>query len=74
MGCSADGLFVNIQVKSIDQDQLGQQDGCSLIVDRLPAVMVQIADLQHRSIGIASTLRQRPFKVGEEWRVVESPF
>jgi hypothetical protein len=39
-------------VKSIDQDQLGDQDGGSLVMDGLPAIMSQIGDLQHRRVGI----------------------
>lgn len=35
----------NIQMKSIDQDQFGQKDRRSLVVDGLPTVMVQVADL-----------------------------
>ena len=61
-------------MKSIYQDQLGDQDRCTLVVDGLPAVIAQIGDLEHGSIGIAGRLRQRPFEVGEEGRVVECPF
>jgi hypothetical protein len=46
-GQSMQGLAVltNIQMKSIDQDQFGQEDRRSLVVDGLPTVMVQVADL-----------------------------
>jgi hypothetical protein len=37
--------LTNIQMKSIDQDQFGQEDCRSLVVDGLPTVMVQVADL-----------------------------
>ena len=37
--------LTNIQMKSIDQDQFGQKDRRSLVVDGLPTVMVQVADL-----------------------------
>ena len=61
-------------MKSIDQDQLGDQNGGALVMDGLPAVMSQIGDLQHRGIGIVSSSRQRPFEVSEEGRVVKRPF
>jgi len=38
-------VLTNIQMKSIDQDQFGQEDRRSLVVDGLPTVMVEVADL-----------------------------
>jgi hypothetical protein len=48
-------------VKSIDQDQLGDQDGGSLVMDGLPAIMSQIGDLQHRKVSEKGRVVKRPF-------------
>lgn len=49
-------LELVVQMESIGQYQLGQDDCRTLIVDCLPAVIVQVLDLQHSRICITSTL------------------
>lgn len=63
-----------MQVESIDQDQLGQDDGGALKVDGLPGVVAESLDIQHGPVNEAGKLRQGPLEVGKERRVVESPF
>lgn len=61
-------------MQCVDQDQFGDDDGSPLEVDGLPAVVVEILHIQQGRLDVCSSLRHEPFKVGEEWRVVQSPF
>ena len=63
-----------LQIQGIDEDELAQDDRCSLEINGLPAIVADILNPQHRHIGETSCLRQEPFEVGEERRIVEGPF
>jgi hypothetical protein len=61
-------------VKSIYQDKLGDQNRGALVMNSLPGVVTQVSHLKHSTIGIAGSMRQDPFEIGEERRVVKCPF
>lgn len=61
-------------MQSIYENQLSENDCCSLKIDCLPAVVVQILDVEKSGLKVGSNLRHGPLKVGKKWRIVESPF
>lgn len=61
-------------MQGVNQDQLCENDGCALEVDGLPALIVEVVDLDHLWVDELGGLGEDPFEVGEEGRVVESPF
>ena len=69
-----DDCWCYIQIQSVRQYTFGGYHACSLEVDRLPAIVAHIVDLEHCRIHKAGHLRERPFEVGKERRVVQSPF
>ena len=56
------------------QHQVCNNDGRTLKVDRLPAIVAKIADFQHRGVGILAKLRKKPLEVCKKRRIVQSPF
>lgn len=68
------GGSIYTQVESVCEHQLGGNDCGTLEVDGLPAFIAQVFDLKHGGICISTSLRQYPFEVGEEGRVVQRPF
>jgi len=64
----------HLHVKGEYKHKLRDNDCASLEVDRLPAVVAQVLDLEHRRIGIPGELRECPFEVGEKGRIVQCPF
>lgn len=61
-------------MKSIDQDQFGDDHGGALEVDGLPGVVAKRLDIEQAGLDELGGLRQGPFKVGKKRRVVEGPF
>lgn len=61
-------------MQGVNQDQLCDNDGCALKVDGLPAIIIEIIDLDHLRVDKPTDLGEEPFEVGKEGRVVESPF
>ena len=61
-------------MQGINQDQLCDNDGCALEVDGLPALIIEVVDLDHLWVDKPANLGEEPFEVGKKWRVVESPF
>ena len=59
------------QLDSIDKHELGKNDGGTLKVHGLPAVVLEIEDAYHGWIDEAGDLREHPLEVGEEGWVVE---
>ena len=62
-----------LQVQSIDQDQLGQDDGAALEEGRLPAIISQGLHIKQCGLEVGCRLGKKPFKVGEKGRIVERP-
>ena len=60
-------------VQSEDEHQLSQNDGGALELDRLPAIISKVANLEHAPVKILRRLREQPFEVRKEWRVVQCP-
>jgi len=60
----------SLQMKCVDKNEFREYDRSPLEVDRLPAIIFQIEDLQHLRVYQLSTLWQDPFEVGKEWRIV----
>ena len=67
-------LYVYSQMKRVNQHQLSDDNRCSLEVDRLPAIIIQIIYLQHGLVHQTRDLGEGPFEVCEERWIVESPF
>jgi hypothetical protein len=63
-----------LQMKSIDQDQFGNDYCGPLKVDSLPAVVLQGLYIEQFSIDIGCDLGHEPLKIGEKRRIVQSPF
>lgn len=63
-----------VQVQRIHQHGLCDYDCSALEVHGLPAIIPKISYVEHPSICVLRSLREKPFEVGEKWRVVESPF
>ena len=61
-------------MQGVNQDQLCDNDGCALEVDGLPALIIEVVDLDHFWVDEPADLGEEPFEVGKEGRVVESPF
>ncbi len=64
----------DVQLQGVYEQQLGDDDTPSLKVDRLPAVILEVIDLEHGRVDEPGDLGEDPFEVGEEGRVVERPF
>lgn len=62
------------QMQSIYQYKLSDEHSCPLEVDCLPAVIVQVLNLQHLRVNQLCSLRHGPFEVRKERRVIERPF
>lgn len=63
-----------VQIEGQDENKFSKDDGRPLKVDGLPTIVIEVADLEHSRVDILRALREQPFKVCEEWRIVESPF
>jgi hypothetical protein len=61
-------------MERIYQYELRNYDSRSLKIDRLPAVISQIEDLQHLRVRKGGKLREDPFEVCEKGGIVERPF
>lgn len=61
-------------MQRVDQEQLGNDNGPSLKINRLPAVILEVLNAQHGRINQPCDLGENPFEVGEEGRIVQSPF
>lgn len=69
-----EGARVDEALEGIDEDELGDDDGGALEVDGLPAVVVEVIQAHHERIDESGDVGEHPFEIGEEGRVVESPF
>jgi hypothetical protein len=63
-----------LHLQRVDQEQLGNNDGDSLKVYCLPAIVLEIVQLEHGRVNQLRDLRHDPLEVREEGRVVERPF
>lgn len=63
-----------IPIQSKNQDKLGDYYCRPLKVDRLPGIIVEVADNQHGRVRIARDLGQKPFKGCEKRRIIQRPF
>lgn len=65
---------VDEHLQGVNQEKLRDDDREPLEVDRLPAIISKIVYPHHGRIYQASDVGEQPLKVGEEGRIVESPF
>ena len=61
-------------MQGVDQDQLRDDNACSLEVDRVPAIMTQIGDFQHRRINELREVGQKPFEGCKKGWIIKGPF
>lgn len=61
-------------MKSVDKDELSQDDCRPLKVYGAPTIIFQIEDLQHFRVDKLGCLGHCPLEIGKERRIVESPF
>jgi hypothetical protein len=63
-----------LQMQRIDQDQFSDDDSSTLKINGLPTVISEVFHVEHGRFHVVCDLRHAPFEVGEERRVVQSPF
>ena len=64
--------FIPIQCKC--QHQVGCDNRRALKIHGLPALILQVVDLQHCGVHVVGGLGEEVFEVGKERWVVECPF
>lgn len=64
---------IDKRLESIHEDKLGDDHSSPLEVNRLPAVVVEVVDLDHEGVDEAGDVGEDIFEVGKEGRVVEGP-
>lgn len=65
---------MTIPIQSKNQDNLCDNDRRSLKVDRLPGIIVEVADNQHGRVHIVRNLGQKPFEGCKKRRIIQRPF
>lgn len=63
-----------VHLQSIYEGQLCHNDGESLEVHSLPAIVLQVVHTKHGRVSQLGDLGHDPFEIGEERGVVEGPF
>ena len=63
-----------VHLQSIYEGQLCHNDGESLEVHSLPAIVLQVVHTKHGRVGQVGDLGHDPFEICEERGVVEGPF
>lgn len=63
----------DVLLQSVYEYKFSHDDCCPLEKDRLPTVISKILDPEHPRIREAGSLREDPFEIRKEWRVIESP-
>jgi len=59
-----------VHLQRIDQEELSDDDGEPLEVNRLPTVVAEVVDAKHGRVSQLRDLGHNPFEVGEERRIV----
>lgn len=63
-----------LQVQGVSQNELSHDDGGTLEIDGLPAVVAKGLDVEQGRVRECGGLGQQPFKVGKKGRIVQRPF
>ena len=61
-------------MQSVGENKLSKDNGCTLKVHSLPTVVFQSFDIEQRRLDKRRSLRQEPFEVRKEGRIVKGPF
>lgn len=68
------GGRVDKGLKRPDQNKFRDDNGGALKVNCLPALVVEVVDLDHEGIDEAGDVGHHPFEIGEEGGVIQGPF
>lgn len=73
LGRNSEASFLHLPIQSVDEDPFRHDDGCSLKIHRLPALILQTKDSEHFRICPASWLGEKPFEIGEKGWIIQRP-